>query len=103
MIKTGGGGGTAFSPMTISDADFNRLVQFVQGNYGIDLTQKRQLITGRLSTAIKQRGYKSFSDFVTHHIYLRLETDTQYVIVSYRLVAMFASPRLRHKIGRAHV
>ena len=66
MIKTGGGGGTAFSPMTISDADFNRLVQFVQGNYGIDLTQKRQLITGRLSTAIKQRGYKSFSDFVTH-------------------------------------
>ena len=66
MIKAGGGGGTAFSPMTISDADFNRLVQFVQGNYGIDLTQKRQLITGRLSTAIKQRGYQSFSDFVTH-------------------------------------
>lgn len=66
MTKAGGGGGTAFSPMTISDADFTRLSQFVQDNYGIDLTQKRQLITGRLSTAIKQRGYKSFSDFVNH-------------------------------------
>ncbi|MCI8414395.1 MAG: protein-glutamate O-methyltransferase CheR [Ruminiclostridium sp.] len=52
--------------MTISDADFTRLVQFIQNNYGIDLSQKRQLITGRLSTSIKQRGYKSFGDFVNH-------------------------------------
>ena len=37
------------------------------------------------------------------HIYLRLETDTQYVIVSYRLVAMFASPRLRHIFPNAEL
>ncbi len=66
MLNKGSGGGTAFSPMTISDADFTRLVQFIQNNYGIDLSQKRQLITGRLSTSIKQRGYKSFGDFVNH-------------------------------------
>ena len=65
MINTGAGGG-AFNPMTITDADFTRLVKFVQGNYGIDLSQKKQLITGRLSTSIKQRGYTSFTDFVNH-------------------------------------
>ena len=58
-------GGT-FAPMTIGDNDFKRLVSFIQTTYGIDLSQKRQLITGRLSPAIRQRGYKSFSDFVNH-------------------------------------
>ena len=58
--------GAVFSPMTISDADFRRLSNFVHSTYGIDLTQKRQLITGRLSVTIKQLGYKSFADFVDH-------------------------------------
>ena len=52
--------------MSISDADFNRLVNFVQTNYGINLNQKRQLITGRLSTTIRQRGYSSFTEFIDH-------------------------------------
>lgn len=55
-----------FSPMTISDSDFTRLVNFVQTNYGINLSQKRQLITGRLSLSIKQLGYQSFTAFVDH-------------------------------------
>ena len=66
MTNTPSAGTSSFSPMTISDADFMRLVRFIQSNYGIDLTQKRQLITGRLSTAIKQKGYHSFGDFVNH-------------------------------------
>ena len=60
------GVGAAFSPMSISDADFKRMVEFIHKNYGIDLSQKRQLITGRLSPSIRQRGYKSFADFVNH-------------------------------------
>lgn len=64
-----------FSPMTISDADFKRLVTFVQSTYGIDLSQKRQLITGRLSTALKQKGYKSFSDFVNHLLKTKDESE----------------------------
>lgn len=55
-----------FSPMTINDADFRRLVAFMRENYGIDLSQKRQLITGRLSSSLRQRGYGSFSEFVDH-------------------------------------
>ena len=58
--------GAMFSPMSISDADFRRLANFVQSNYGIDLSQKRQLITGRLSVTIKQLGYSNFTDFVDH-------------------------------------
>ena len=62
----GAGGSGSFSALTITDNDFNRLAKFVQTNYGIDLSQKRQLITGRLSTPLKQRGYTNFTDFVNH-------------------------------------
>ena len=65
MIKQGNGE-TRFSPLAITDADFQRLARFIQGNYVIDLSKKRQLIVGRLSTAIRQRGYDSFSKFVDH-------------------------------------
>ena len=55
-----------FAPMNISDTDFHRLAAFMQDTYGIDLSKKRQLISGRLSASIRQRGYASFSDFVNH-------------------------------------
>lgn len=64
-----------FSPMTISDADFTRLVNFVHTNYGINLAEKRQLITGRLSVAIKQKGYTSFTSFVDHILKTKDEAD----------------------------
>lgn len=51
---------------TLSDRDFIRLSQFIQKNYGINLTQKRQLITSRLSTSIQARGYDDFAPFVEH-------------------------------------
>ena len=66
MTDTTKNPGQVFSPMTISDSDFHRLVNFVQSTYGIDLSQKRQLITGRLSVTIKQLGYSSFTGFVDH-------------------------------------
>lgn len=62
------GDARAFSPLQITDADFHRMVDFVKSSYGIDLSQKRQLITGRLSPTIRQLGYHSFSDFVSHLI-----------------------------------
>ena len=43
MTSPGTGAGGSFSALTISDADFNRLVKFVQSNYGIDLSQVPQL------------------------------------------------------------
>ena len=75
MTNLGKGGMGAFSPMTISDADFAKLVRFVQSNYGIDLSQKRQLITGRLSASIRQKGYSSFSDFISNLMKTKDETE----------------------------
>lgn len=54
----------AGAALVISDKDFNRLVSFVQSKYGIDLHQKRQLVTSRLSGTVKSMGYKSFTEYV---------------------------------------
>ena len=52
--------------MVITDKDFNRLVSFVQSKYGIDLHQKRQLVTSRLSSTVKGMGYNSFTEYVDY-------------------------------------
>ena len=49
---------------SITDADFNRLVTFIKAHYGIDLLQKRQLVTSRLSSFVSEQGYTSFTPFV---------------------------------------
>lgn len=53
-----------FTSVTISDVDFKRLVNFVQSKYGIDLRQKRQLIVGRLSSTLREKGFNGFSEYV---------------------------------------
>ena len=50
----------------ISDADFNRLGNFVQGQYGIDLRQKKQLIVSRLSNTIRANGFAGFKEYVDY-------------------------------------
>ena len=55
-----------FHDLTITDADFQRLVRFIQVHYGIDLSKKRQLITSRLSQSLKSRGYHDFKSFLEH-------------------------------------
>ena len=52
--------------LTLSEADFQRLAQFMHATFGIDLSKKRQLIASRLSTPIQQRGYHSFTEFIDH-------------------------------------
>ncbi len=79
QVKKPSGGGT-FSPMQISDGDFKRMVDFMQTNYGIDLSQKKQLITGRLSPAIRKLGYKSFGEFVNHVLEKREDEEITLII-----------------------
>ncbi len=52
--------------LTLNDNDFHRLVQFIHQNYGIDLSKKRQLITGRLSNTIVSMGFHSFQEYIDH-------------------------------------
>jgi len=59
-------GGAIPEALTISDVDFNRLVKFVRDKYGIDLRQKRQLITSRLGGTVRGGGYGDFKGYVDY-------------------------------------
>ncbi len=49
---------------TSNEHDFRRLAEYVQRNYGINLTKKKQLIEGRLSSTLYTMGYSSFKEYV---------------------------------------
>ncbi len=49
---------------TLSDSDFIRLTTFIQTNFGINLTQKKQLIVSRLNSLLKSNGYTSFTQYI---------------------------------------
>lgn len=66
--------------LTINDNDFHRLVKFVHENYGIDLTKKRQLITGRLSNTILSMGFPSFKEYVDYLITNRKQEDLELML-----------------------
>ena len=45
----------------ITDSEFNRIVGYVKGNFGIDLSQKRVLIMGRLENYLLRNGFDSYN------------------------------------------
>ncbi|HWR39445.1 MAG TPA: protein-glutamate O-methyltransferase CheR [Patescibacteria group bacterium] len=47
----------------ITDQEFSELVQFIKQHYGINLSQKRSLVLGRLRNYIVQSGFVTFSDY----------------------------------------
>lgn len=69
-----------FNDLTITDADFQRLVRFIHENYGIDLSKKRQLITSRLSHALKVKGYRDFKSFLEHLFRTKDPEDLELVL-----------------------
>ena len=48
----------------ITDKEFQELVDFVYNRYGITLSKKRQLVEGRLSHTIKDRGLHNFNEYM---------------------------------------
>ena len=68
-------------PLTaIAEEDFRRLVKFIHQYYGIDLSQKRQLVTSRLSSFVSQKGYTSFTPFVSALLKERNPADMEAVL-----------------------
>ena len=65
---------------TISDDDFSRLVKFIHGQYGIDLSQKRQLVTSRLSSLVTQQGFSSFTPFLDKLLKKQDQGDMELVL-----------------------
>lgn len=66
--------------MQLSDSDFQRMVRFMQDNYGINLTKKRQLINNRLALSLKTQGYSSFTEFVDQLISKRDSNQIDFVL-----------------------
>jgi len=50
--------------LTIKQEDFLRLTKFMQDTYGINLTQKKNLIEGRLGKTLVDLGFTNFTQYV---------------------------------------
>ncbi len=48
----------------LTDNEFNRIVNYVMKLYGINLSQKRVLVNGRLETHFLRNGFNSFDEFM---------------------------------------
>lgn len=50
--------------LDITDREFERLVAYMHDNYGINLAAKRVLIQGRLGNMLRDRGFKSYNEYL---------------------------------------
>lgn len=48
----------------ITDEEFKRISVFMKQKYGIDLSQKKTIVNGRLENYIKKQGYTNFNAFM---------------------------------------
>ncbi len=48
----------------LTDSEFRQTVAYVKEHYGIDLSQKRVLVNGRLETHFLRKGYSGFDEFM---------------------------------------
>lgn len=48
----------------ITDSEFSRIVAYMQSNYGIDLSQKKVLVGGRLNSYLARNGYANCNEFM---------------------------------------
>lgn len=50
--------------LKMRDDEFKHLVTFVKSNYGINLTQKRVLLEGRLTNYLTERGFSDYASYI---------------------------------------
>lgn len=50
--------------INLKDSEFRELTQYMKKNYGINLTEKKLLIEGRLSNLLTEKGFTNFSDYL---------------------------------------
>jgi len=50
----------------IKSKEFKELTEYIKINYGINLTQKKNLIEGRLSNMLMEKGFTNFSQYLQH-------------------------------------
>lgn len=52
--------------IVITPKEFKTLTEYIQVNYGINLTRKKNLIEGRLSSILLEKGFTNFSDYLNY-------------------------------------
>ncbi len=48
----------------LTESEFLELVSYIQSNYGINLSNKKQLIEGRMSNYLESKGISNFSQYI---------------------------------------
>lgn len=48
----------------ISDQEFTRIASFLKGKYGIDMTDKKIIMNGRMENFVWSHGYSGFTEFM---------------------------------------
>jgi chemotaxis protein methyltransferase CheR len=50
--------------MVMTDADFARIQRFLKNRYGIDMSNKKEIVSGRLENFVQSRGYAGYGSFM---------------------------------------
>ncbi len=50
--------------IALTDKEFTTLKDYVLNNFGIDLSKKRVLIEGRLTSTLMQKGFANYTDYI---------------------------------------
>jgi len=54
--------------INISDIEFNKFVEFINENYGINLSEKKGLIEGRLQNVLIEKQFKNYAEYFDYII-----------------------------------
>lgn len=66
--------------LTLSQNDFLKLMDFIQKNYGINLSKKKQLIESRLANTITAMGFADFKSYVDHLMKTNNKADIEVML-----------------------
>lgn len=52
--------------INLTENEFRELTRYIKANYGINLTEKKLLIEGRLSNVLIEKGFNNFSEYMKY-------------------------------------
>lgn len=52
--------------LSIKENEFKELTGYIRSNYGINLTRKKNLIEGRLSNIVAERGFSNYGEYLDY-------------------------------------
>lgn len=66
--------------LELTDKEFNTLKDYILSNFGIDLSKKRVLIQGRLTSTLHQKGFTNYTDFIDYVMKDRTGTEVNLLL-----------------------